>query len=678
MRRAVWSVLSVLIRRLVVPLSMLAIFGCRLLPSSQDGEPTNVTASNSETFFVDEAHRFRLEWPGDGWLLLKESQLNTVLPSSEVSAYDTEQGLLATVSVGHAPQASLPAYVDDWLQRLACLNKQVLARQRTLFQNCTAERFEVNGAYGSQYTSLLGLFFYHQNYVYRLLVQGSKDSFDRTRAQKLFDSFTLLPGKVRASAVATRTVAAQGVGWRVRDGQYESGITGLNVAAPSGWQLLVGNDLREFSPDADVALVRDDPGVSLVIRVQPAPIRRSAYTLSESQRAHRENMHVTLLKDTFRLTLMGSERLLRLGRSDNGNLFAYGSITAGSQIVDLIFAFSELFRTAAPDLFGQIASHITLLPEPARIDLRHQLLEAETLEHVVARDVSLRSGCYIHYANCVQWCRPPEFWELLVGSGAQNSDDRLLMIARNVETDLVVELYMEKVGTEGSNLFQRLRLERGLQVEGLHSRIFTGRPARCASGRLHKKRPAMLCVLEHRDSEIGLLVSCGSDNIHSASDMQRAFDSLRLDDCRSAIEVIGRDVVDHRFGFSLILPEPFQLTSRGEAFGEAGQKLLWTSPDAKLTLVTLVPSGSSGNSAELLEAIDQVVHASVPPALLRMARASSVVVRGEVAQRTTYAGLNYRFDTVTLKHGHVLMAWLYEGRKADTLEQLLSGLQWLN
>ena len=53
-----------------------------------------------------------------------------------------------------------------------------------------------------------------------------------------------------------------------------------------------------------------------------------------------------------------------------------------------------------------------------------------------------------------------------------------------------------------------------------------------------------------------------------------------------------------------------------------------------------------------------------------------MTVRGETAQRASYVGLNYRFDTLVLKHKRVHIAWLLAGRHVDHVAELASGLKW--
>ena len=150
-------------KSLVAVLSLTSI-GCRLIPGDKDESLVNTSQSNPAPAIIDEVHRFRLDWPGLGWQLLNDSSDKTVLSDSTVCAYDTEQGLSGSISVGHAPQATLPAYVDDWLQRLAYLDKRIITRKDTLFRNSPTESFDVTGIYLGQPAQLRGVIFFHQNY----------------------------------------------------------------------------------------------------------------------------------------------------------------------------------------------------------------------------------------------------------------------------------------------------------------------------------------------------------------------------------------------------------------------------------------------------------------------------------------------------------------------------------
>lgn len=161
---------------------------------------------------------------------------------------------MGNIFVAHAPQASLSVYVDDWLQRLTYLNKDVLARDKIQFQNCSAEVIDVGGIYLGQPARLRCVIFFHQNYAYRLLVRA--------------------PPK-------------------------NSTKPGRSVLAPPNWQLPVGAELREFSPDTDVALARDDPDASLSIRVKPRQRGRAGEQLSEHQTVHSQSRFVAIVSATI-------------------------------------------------------------------------------------------------------------------------------------------------------------------------------------------------------------------------------------------------------------------------------------------------------------------------------------------------------------------------------------------
>ena len=670
-----------LVRSILVALIGLTGLGCRLIPDNRDSGSNKPAAANARPFVIDESHRVRLDWPGEGWQLLNLSDKNATLSGSLVSAYDTEQGLTGNIFVAHAPQASLSVYVEDWLQRLTYLNKDVLARTAIQFQNFPAEVIDVSGIYLGQPARLRCVMFFYQNYVYRLLVRGPAEKFDQTRAQRFFDSFTLLSGKVQEPNNASDTGTRVGVGWRVKGGKYENAITGLSVAAPPNWQLLVGAELREFSPGSDVALVRDDPDASLSIRVKPRQKRRVGETLSEHQKVHSRNLRVSLVTERLELTLFGSRRVFQLGRTDFGNLYAYGNVVQGDRDLELIIGYSELYQAIAPRLVDQVTSRIELLSQDNRKTLRQELLTAESAQQLVGRDISIRSGCFRHYSRCFSWCKPDGFWEMVVGSEAQKGDDRLIMTARDVQSDSLIRIYAQPSDPSGASLFQRLAKESQLQLGPQQERMLSGKAMQYAEGSVRgdqEGRSAALAVVEYQNNELGIWVTCSSDLARCQPDLKSAVNAFKLDDCKSAVETTDNGFTDLRFGLSQRLPGNFRLQSRGEAFGESGQRVLWASTNSSLTMVMLVPRDSSGSTGDFLEAVDMAAQTSVPPALLRQGRTSVMNVKDEPAQRTSYIGLNYRFETLVLKHKQLLLAWIFAGRTEDKLGEIVSGLDWLD
>lgn len=270
---------------------------------------------------------------------------------------------------------------------------------------------------------------------------------------------------------------------------------------------------------------------------------------------------------------------------------------------------------------------------------------------------------------------------MVVGGEAQKGDDRLIMLARDVQSDSLVRIYVQPSQQSGASLFQRLTKELQLQLAPQQERTLSGNAMQFAAGSARgdqENRSVALAVVEYQNNELGILVTCSSDLARCQPDLNSAVNSFKLDDCRNAVETTDNSFIDLRFGFSQKLPAAFRLQSRSEVFGESGQRVLWASTNSSLTMVMLVPRDSLGNASDFLETIDGAVQTNVPPALLRQGRTSVMNIRGERAQRTSYVGLNYRFETLVLKHKQLLLAWIFAGRTEDKLGEIVSGLDWLD
>ena len=152
---------------------------------------------------------------------------------------------------------------------------------------------------------------------------------------------------------------------------------------------------------------------------------------------------------------------------------------------------------------------------------------------------------------------------------------------------------------------------------------------------------------------------------------------FRAEDRKNAVDFTDNTLVDRRLGMIQKLPPSFRAKSRNELPMEGGQSAVWESPESSVTLVTAVTKDAVAGMSEFLRSVDRVTRATVPPSLLRQKRSTSLSVAGETAERQSFVGLNYRFDTVILRHEHVLLAWLVTSRNSDKLMDVLSGLSWI-
>ena len=659
-------------RHFVWPLAAL-ITSCRLSPVEGNASTQNVPGIPS--YVEDEYSRIRLDWPGQGWQLLDSKAPER----SGLCAYDEEQLVLACVSVAHAPSSTLEKYVDDWLSRLQFASPNVLLREPSEFQGEPASTFEVSGGYLGQPSKLSGVIFFHQGRVYRILVRGPGDRFDHTRFRRFVDNVHLLPGKVKDPPLASASRHESGPGWRLSDGLYESGIKSFKIAAGAGWSFVVGRELREFNPDADIVALHDNPDISLAVRVEPLRKETPRGELSRLQESHRKNLHVQLTPDKLRLQVQGASRVARLGKTDSGNRVAYFNYRSGDKLIELTAGFSELYRTAALPLIEKAANAIAIVPIADRGAFERPLLLETEAGHSVGREYSLRNGCFHAYAQGFAWCPPRGFWEFSLGDDARVNHDWAVLDAKNVQSGITFRMF-SRLGQHEEPLFQSLAEELRLrEVPPAPGSPFTRVALRGSTGSdgAATGDVDLLYAIAQNGGEIAALISCDNHVANCRLQSEALVKGFRAEDRKNAVDFTDSTLVDRRLGMIQKLPPSFRAKTHNELPMEGGQSAVWESPESSVTLVTALTKDAVAGTSEFLRSVDRATRASVPPSLLRQKRSSSLSVAGEIAERQSFVGLNYRFDTVILRHEHVLLAWLVTSRNSDKLTDVLSGLSWI-
>ena len=642
--------------------------GCRLAPTEgnlavQGGLPNPVP-------IINENYRVRLDWPGQGWQLLDAS-----LSGPDLCAYDGEQSLSGCVSVAHAPPASLGAYVSDWLNRVSYLNRSTIRREKADYQQQPAEFFEADGTYSREPLHIAGVVFYYQNHVYRVVVRGPLDKFDRTRCQRFIESVHLVPGKVQDPGIERAGQPKSGLGFRVKNGVYENAIKDFRIAIDSSWSLVVGNALHEFNPDADIVLIRENPEVSLAVRVEPT--QRGSSVLSPRQENHRQNLQVGFLKDRPSLRIEGATYSGRLGRSGNGNMIAYYNYPVGDKSVELTAGFSELYRTASLPLVEQVASSIALVAKTDRLAFEQSFAGDTLSEHRVGGDYSLENGCFREFALGLGWCQPEGFWNFTLGDEARASHDGAVLRVSNLNNGLSLNLFFRSPTEHATTLVESLAAEYRLDA---HKPVKIGSFTQVAAQPRDTRKPnaqSFLYSMARGTDEIAALITCTEAYSNCREASEELARGLVLKDFGKAVEYTDHGLVDRRLGIAQQLPPAYRARSREELPVEGGQQATWESPDASVILLTALNGDSSDVAANFSESVVRATRATVPVALLRQRKTTTLRVGEQQADCQSFVGLNYRFDTVLLRHNRVLLAWLVASRSAGRLQEVLAGLRFI-
>ncbi len=429
---------------LLVLVVVVATVGCK---KPKDGDATKVTASSTDDAtkpIVDEDFRFELAWPGAGWKLSRERDVQRFVPDAIAGAIMGES-LFGVVIVESAPGAQLDEFTDLLVEQLPLTDKKVESRERIKYAGQDSNRYVVSGTLNGVDFRYVNHVFVRDAFVYQVLGWGTQKDLSTTARElaPMFAAFKLTPGKVRARTRAPISTA-EGVGWRVRDGVFESAVSGMRAKPADPWRLLIGDDLARVNADADIGLAHVNPDVYVVLISERAPPAENRAAFANQVRAaiqgDRGEPHVARFVD--------HELEMMRVTATTGVKFEYlhGLHYAGDRVTQVLAWFHAADRDRAMKVLPTGLAGVSEMPEAETTALLAELGQRRDTQVAIGPGYSLRSGVYRSFANGWQWTKPPGLWTIRSGDAARafNAVAELVMVenARNLYS-LVIPAKLE-------------------------------------------------------------------------------------------------------------------------------------------------------------------------------------------------------------------------------------------
>ncbi|HUS65127.1 MAG TPA: hypothetical protein VMZ28_11315 [Kofleriaceae bacterium] len=386
-----------------------------------------VTVSSEPTAkdpIVDEDYRFKLAWPGSGWKILRERDIRRVSPDAVAGL--TNDKVWGAVIVEQAPGMELDAFGKLIIDQLAVEQRAEVRRERVKYAGVDAIDFAVDGLVQGAPVRFTGRVFLNGGWAYQVLAWSLRSNADDAAFRTVFDAFSILPGEVvgRASVAGARD--ADGVGWRVRGGLFESAVAGVRARAPAGWNVVTGDELAKLDPGADLGLVSSSPEAYLMVVVERAPgLTRDAY-----RQRRLDGMEVDQVPGPVRARFLGADvELQRLRAREHPIDYLFTVEQRGDRMIQLLAWYAGGLRAQAePGVLTAMAA-IDALDEAAVAALDRELAAAPDTQNAVGPDFALRRGRFRHFGLGLEWTRPDGYWRVSVGQAAREQNALALLYA---------------------------------------------------------------------------------------------------------------------------------------------------------------------------------------------------------------------------------------------------------
>jgi hypothetical protein len=219
---------------------------------------------------VDHDAGFTLTIPSTDWRLASEPDARALVADAVAGAMG-KNGHFGMVVVEDMA-ADLDAMNDLALDSLDSVVTDGISQEKITFQGQPAIRSVLELNINDIRLRQQRVVFEWDRHFFQLVCNGPLTPADN-RCSEFVGGF-----KLNGTAFRTRERApipdVQTRRWRVKDGQFESAVSGLTLRPPPGWRLMVGGELQGVSASADVGLARDRPEAYAILISEPAGQRR--------------------------------------------------------------------------------------------------------------------------------------------------------------------------------------------------------------------------------------------------------------------------------------------------------------------------------------------------------------------------------------------------------------------
>jgi hypothetical protein len=428
---------------LALVLTLPAFVSCKRLAETLQGTIAPAEAEAPKPI-RDDDYRFELVAPEAGWKLLPEADAQKIAPSAIAGAVAPSSRVFGMVIAEQLLGMELPHFVDLVVGQMPLEGKVVEERTNVQYQGEAATRVVLNGTFRDIPLRYSLLLFEHDGYGYQLLAWGTRDQVSASDLSPFAAAFKLLPGEVRGRSVSRPTVDTQGVGWRVKSGNYESAVTGLRFVPQAGFRVLIGDELGRVNSEATVGWISQNPDVYTIVlteRFAQGSFEGMRDLVTSEFKAGIPNVET---RSHFELPVLGETRSFEVLEGEPEFTYVYGAFAAGEQLVQLIAWYARGAKEHGLEVVKAGAAGLSLMGDDVCRELATQLGRLADPQNTVGRTFALRRGRYLDFDGHLSWSAPESgIWEVSTGTEARAQAADATLYLREARSSTYGKLSLE-------------------------------------------------------------------------------------------------------------------------------------------------------------------------------------------------------------------------------------------
>ena len=517
---------------------------------------------------VDHDYRFTLTAPYGSWVMMGEEEATQITPGA-IAGMRSRNNPRAYATVIAEPAFGTEMTVEQWAglayDNVGLDDKELLESEPSKLDEHDAWRTLFRGVLNGATFRFQIVVVLRDDFVFQLIQWGLDSHVSGSSIfTRMLRSLTFDRGKIRVRDTADTQSDSHGVGWRTRDGVFESAVHGYRLRLPNGWRGIYGEELDQTNPDAEVGLTSAQLNAFAVLITEPA--HDDADRLAAQTRINlKESLGIPPTGEVA-FEVLGSRRTFDEYPASGDQPFAFlhsAWIRDGSCYQVLAWCAPRARDRVVAELPAVLAG-FEALSEREHRQLTQELAALPDLQNQVGPDFSLRDGIFRDFAYAYRWRRPTAgFWEVQTGTAGHQHNMDARLFATELESGLSMALIPEYRG--GLTAEEYHRVITSFAGEGFDDRTEGETFERTVDGveQRHTTVRAKMGKLSFRFSintfaRGDLAVQCtlsGTEAAFSNRIVERsALDGLELLAALEPTRSTRKAYEDHRLGFRLTLP----------------------------------------------------------------------------------------------------------------------------
>ncbi len=359
---------------------------------------------------VDEDYRFRIRWPGPGTRMMRAKDARRLSRDALAAAFD-ETGCYGVVIAEDVPGGELEPMADLIIKNMGVQDRTDERRARGSVAGQDAVLYGLTGAVGGGKVHYEGAVFVHQDYVYQLVTWRPAAS-SRDCYAWFSSAFSLLEGPVTGRAIVA-TPDQDGVGWRLRGGQWRNAPYRLGVDPPKGFRVVVGDDLASMNKRALVGMSSASPQAHLLVFLSPSSPSDKG-RLDALLREFAASVDTQVSDESIPVTIGASKVVLKRLDSAKQPAFEFvgGELLRDDSRVELIGWYGANDRAKGRARLLSGFGGIRLLDAAEADALGKELLQQPDPQVLIQDSSVVRGGVFRDFEFGVTLTKPAGFWEM--------------------------------------------------------------------------------------------------------------------------------------------------------------------------------------------------------------------------------------------------------------------------